>query len=146
VVEQDLIECVVALPEKIFYNTGSPGCLIFLNYNKLKDRQGKVLFIYAGKDFEKLKNMNKLRDEDIAKAVGAYSKFADIPKYAKVVSLDKIKENDCNLSVARYVDVFEEEETIDVSRVWNELTALESERKRVDDILSSYLRELGYDR
>ncbi len=65
-----MIECVVALPEKIFYNTGAPGCLIFLNKRKPADRKGKVIFIYGAKDFEKLKNMNRLRDEDIERIVG----------------------------------------------------------------------------
>jgi type I restriction enzyme M protein len=59
VVDDDLVECVIALPEKLFYNTGSPGCLVFLNKNKLRDRKGKVLFIFAANNFEKLKNMNR---------------------------------------------------------------------------------------
>jgi len=145
VVEADLVECVVALPEKIFYNTGAPGCLIFLNRNKPQERKGKVLFIYAGKDFEKLRNMNRLGDEDIAKIVRAYVECANVPKYAKVVSLDKIGENDHNLSVTRYVDVFEEETHVDISQVWRELRRLETERSQVDERLAGYVRELGYE-
>ncbi len=146
VLEKDLIECVVALPEKLFYNTGAPGCLIFLNKNKPAGSKGKVLFVYAANDFEKLKNMNRLRDEDIVKIVSAYQKFADVPKFSKVVSLDKVKENDYNLSVTRYVDVFEEDEQVDVSQTWKELKKLESDRQEIESKLSSYLRELGYGR
>jgi type I restriction enzyme M protein len=145
VLEQDLIECVVALPEKIFYNTGAPGCLIFLNKNKTQDRRGKVLFIYTAKDFEKLKNMNRLRDEHIRKIVEAHKEFKDQAKYATVVSLDKIRQNDFNLSVTRYVDVFEEEEHVDISQVWRKLRELETERSQIDERLTSYLRELGYE-
>ena len=146
VLEQDLIDCVVALPEKIFYNTGAPGCLIFLNKNKTQDRRGKVLFIYATKDFEKLKNMNRLRDEDIKRIVEIHREFKDQAKYAIAVSLDKIRQNDFNLSVTRYVDVFEQDEQIDVSQTWEELKRLEDERQEVDAKLSAHLRELGYER
>jgi type I restriction enzyme M protein len=144
--EDDLIECAVALPEKIFYNTGAPGCLIFLNKKKPADRKGKVLFVYAGKDFEKLKNMNRLREEDIGKIVDAYRKFVDIPKYAKVVSSERIRENDCNLSVTRYVDVFEGDEQVDVAKVWQELKSLEDSRLATEEKLKTYLTELGYER
>jgi type I restriction enzyme M protein len=145
IVEDDLIECVVALPEKIFYNTGAPGCLIFLNKNKPKERKGKILFIYGAKGFEKQRNMNKLRDEDINKIVNAQKKFSDIPKYAGVVHLDKIRENDHNLSVTRYVDAFDEDEPVDVAQVWQQLKQLETERQAIDDKIKGHLKELGYD-
>jgi type I restriction enzyme M protein len=145
VVEKDLVECVVSLPEKIFYNTGAPGCLIFLNKYKPQERRGKVLFIYAAKGFEKLKNMNRLRDVDIEKIVEAYRSFKDIPKYSKVVDINAIRKNDFNLSVTRYVDVFDEEETIDVAKVWGELKALEGEREAIEMKVKEYLRELGYE-
>jgi len=145
VVEEDLVECVVALPEKLFYNTGAPGCLIFLNKNKPAERKGKVLFIYAGNYYEKLRNMNRLRDEDIDRIVKAYREFKDVKKYAKVVSLEEIRENDCDLTVTWYVDTFEEEEKPDVSHVWRELERLEEEKKNVEDRLKNYLRELEYD-
>jgi len=146
VVEDDLVECVVALPEKIFYNTGAPGCLIFLNKKKPPEKKGKVLFVYAAKDFEKLKKMNRLRDQDIEKTVRTYREFKGVSKHAELVPVEKIRENDYNLSVTRYVDVFEEDEPIDVSQVWTGLKALESERHEIEQKLGSYLRELGYER
>jgi type I restriction enzyme M protein len=146
ILESDLAECVVALPEKLFYNTGAPGCLIFLNRNKLPERKGKVLMIYAANGFEKLKAMNRLRDEDVAKIVDAYRKFGDVPKYAKLVSLDTTRRNGFNLSVTRYVDVFEDDKQVDVGQTRKELKKLESERQQIDSKLSSYLKELGYER
>ena len=145
VVEADLVECVVALPEKLFYNTGAPGCLIFLNKRKPPERRGKVLFIYTGETFEKLRNMNRLRDEDIGKIVQAYEVFKDIPKYSRVVGLDMLKENDYNLSVTRYVSIFDEPEPIDVAQVWKELKESEEERQATEEKLRKYLRELGYE-
>jgi type I restriction enzyme M protein len=146
VLEKDLVDCIVALPEKLFYNTGAPGCLIFLNKDKPAGNKEKILFIYAATRFEKLKNMNRLRDEDIAKIVSTYREFGDVPKFSKVISLDKVKDSDYNLSVPRYVDAFEEDEQVDVSQVWRELKKLESERQIIDGKLSSHLKELGYER
>lgn len=145
IIEEDLVECVVALPEKLFYNTGAPGCLIFLNKNRPTERKAKVFFIYAGNGFEKLKNMNRLRDEDIAKIVDAHRKSADLPKYAKVVPLQTIRENDYNLSVTRYVNAFEEDEPIDVGKVWQELKTLEGSRAAIEERLKLYFRELGHE-
>jgi len=142
------VECIVHLPEKIFYNTGAPGCLLILNKNKAEERKGKVLFIHAEEGYGKhdeLKRMNKLRDDDIEKVVNAYLEFKDVPKYAKVASLDEIRENDYNLSITRYVDVFEEEEHIDIPKVLQGLKRLDSERLRVEEKLKSYLEELGHE-
>jgi len=144
VVEKDLVECVIALPEKLFYNTGAPGCILILNKSKPEERKGKILFIYAANGFEKLKNMNRLRDGDLEKIANAYREFKDIEKYAKVVPLEKIKENDFNLSVTRYVDVFDEDAHINIPAVLEELKGVEEKRARVDEKLRTYVGELGY--
>ena len=64
VLEDGLVECVVALPENLFYNTPAPGCLIFLNRRKTDECKGKVLFVYATKGFEKTGSMNQLKTEN----------------------------------------------------------------------------------
>ncbi|MCH7761834.1 N-6 DNA methylase [candidate division TA06 bacterium] len=144
VLKEDLVECVIALPEKLFYNTGAPGCITILNKAKKGMRKGKVLFIYGGNGFEKLKNMNRLREEDIAKIAQTFREFKDVDKYASVVPLEKIKENDFNLSVTRYVDIFEEEKPVDIPKVLKDLESLESERTGIEGRLQGYLKELGY--
>jgi type I restriction enzyme M protein len=145
IVEDDLVECVVALPEKLFYNTGAPGCLIFFNKSKPPERKGRVIFVYAGNDYEKLQNMNRLKDEDTNKIVQAYRGFKDVKKYAKVIFIDEIRKNDHNLSVTRYVDVFGEDEKVDVKQVWDILKNLETGRMKVEEQLKTYLKELGYE-
>jgi type I restriction enzyme M protein len=146
IVDADLVECVISLPPKIFYNTGSPGSIIFLNRKKPQDHRGKTLFIYATDGFEKLRNMNRLRDEDIGRIVNTYRKFASIGKFSKVVNRDEMKSNDYNLSVTRYVDAYNETEPVDVAGVWAELQNLEAKRSAIDNELASYLKELGYER
>ncbi len=144
VVDRNLVECVIALPEKLFYNTGAPGCILILNKDKQAERKEKVLFIYASNDFEKLRNMNRLRDEDIDKIAAAYREFRDIDNYAKVVPLESIKTNDYDLSVTRYVDVFGEDEQVNIPMVLDELRIAERDRATVEQKLNRYLEELGY--
>jgi len=143
VVKKDLVECVVTLPEKLFYNTGAPGCLIFFNNDKLEEQKSKVLFIYAAESYEKLSNMNQLREEDIDKIVSTYNEFADSEKYSHVVELKEIKENDYNLSVTRYVDIFDPPEPIDIKQVWNEINELEKQRQEAEKKIREYMREIG---
>lgn len=145
VLKDDLVECVVALPEKLFYNTGAPGCLIFLNKDKPADRKKKVLFIYAAEGFDKLSNMNQLGDEDIRQIIQAFNAFNDSDKYSRVVEMSEIKENDYNLSVTRYVDIFDPPELVDIQQVWNNIKEYEKRRQIIADKLSTHLMELGYE-
>lgn len=48
----ELMECVILLPEKLFYNTGAPGAILIFNKNKPKERKDKVLFINASQEYE----------------------------------------------------------------------------------------------
>jgi type I restriction enzyme M protein len=144
IIESDLVECVITLPIKLFYNTGAPGCLIFLNKNKPSARREKVIFIYAAEGFEKLKSMNRLQDEDVKKIVKTCRDFTDVEKYAKLADLDTIRHNDWNLSPTRYVDVFSGQEPEDVSEVWRELSKLDQERRLIDERLKEIIKELGY--
>ena len=143
VLEDDLIECVVALPEKLFFNTPSPGCLIFLNKDKPDERTGKVLFIYAVEGFEKLSNMHQLKQEHIDRIVETFHGYDDSDKFSRIVEIAEVKENDFNLSVPRYVDIFDPPESIDVQEVLNELNKLESKRQEINVKLAEYFKELG---
>lgn len=143
-IKNDLIEAIIALPAKLFYGTGIPAAIVIFNKNKPKDRQNKILIIDAEKDFEEGKNQNRLRKKDIEKIVSAFEGYRDIEKYARVVEVKEIKENEFNLNVRRYVENGEEEEIIDVKTVWNELKEIEKEREKVDKKVEGYIKELKY--
>lgn len=143
-IKNDLIEAVVALPSKLFYGTGIPAAIVIFNKNKTENRKNKILIIDAEKDFEEGKNQNRLRKIDIDKIVSAFEGYRDVEKYAKVVDLNELEENDFNLNVRRYVDTDEEEEVIDVKLAWSELKEIEKEREVIDKKVDSYLKELKY--
>ena len=144
-INDDLIEAVIGVPSNIFYGTGIPAAILVLNKAKAEKRKGKILFIYGSNDFVKDGNKNKLRDEDIEKIVSTFDAFEDVDKYATVVDVETIKENDCNLNISRYVDTTEEEEQVDIQKVLREIAELEKKEAETKEKLNGYLKELGFD-
>ena len=90
-IKEDIIEGVIALPPKLFYGTGIPGCVLILNKNKPEKRKNKIIFIYAAKDFEEGKVRNILREEDIEKIDSAFTEYEDINGYCHIADFDGIK-------------------------------------------------------
>ena len=143
--EEDLFEAVIGLAPNLFYGTGIPASILVLNRNKLAARKGKVLFIDAVGEFEEGSNQNRLRDQDIERISKTFHAYADAEKYARVVPLAEIEQNDWNLNISRYVDTSEEEERIDVAEAVRKLRELERERSAAETTMNRYLAELGYD-
>lgn len=145
ILKNDLVDAIIALPPKLFYGTGIPAAIWILNKNKPDNKKGKVLIIDAERDFLEGKNQNSLRKQDIEKIIRTYDKYEDIEKYARVVSMKEIEENEFNLNVRRYIDGSEEQVQIDVKQVWKELKQLESEREMINKRVTEFLKELNYE-
>jgi type I restriction enzyme M protein len=143
--QNDLVECIILLPEKLFYNTGAPGAIIVFNKHKPAERKGKVLFVNASRDFEQhpeVRKLNRLGDNNIRKIVDAYKSFSEEKGFSRVVSLREIEQNDYNLNVTLYVMRDEEGEGIDITREFAELKELERQRQEVASKLEQYITEL----
>ena len=157
-IEENLLDAVIGLPEKLFYGTGIPAAILIFKKNKGDDVQGRtnaaegrtpraadtVMFIDASRDFKAGKNQNLLSDDNIRKIVETYFAGNDVDKYAYVASLEEIKENDYNLNIPRYVDTFEEEEEIDLMAVRGEREQLKAQLTELETEMAKYLEELGY--
>ena len=113
----DLLEAVVGLPSSLFYGTTIPACLLIINKNKIASRKNKVLFINSELEFEEGKNQNKLREKDIKKIITTFDDYQDVKRYAKVVDINEIKENDFNLNISRYADTSPPPEIFDVRAI-----------------------------
>lgn len=137
--EEHNISAIIGLPEKIFTNTGIPTIIMVLEKNR---ESSDVLFVDASKDFEKQKNSNKLREEDIDKIVNTYTAREDVEKYAHVASMDEIIENDYNLNIPRYVDTFEEEEPVDVEALARDMKEIDEQEKQLTEELNEMLEQL----
>lgn len=116
---------------------------VILVFKKCREDDDDILFIDVLKNFEKVKNQNKLKNEDINKIIGNYKDREEIDKFSYLADLKEISENDYNLNIPRYVDTFEEEEPIDLDEVIDELEKVHEEMKEFDKEIQKYCEELG---
>ena len=143
-INEDVIEGVIALPEKLFFGTGIPACVMILNRNKSTSRKNKIMFIYGAKEYYEDKNRNKLRDQDIEKISKHFRAFKDVDRYCHVADYNELKENEFNLNVPRYVDISEPEEEIDIQNTINELKILDKDRSKLESQVWQDLKELQF--
>lgn len=122
IIEDDLVDVIVACPPKLFFNVSLPVSLWFLTKNKkngrFNDRTGKTLFIDARETFEAISRkqvvFNEAHIQKIAGAVRAYrgeqgaEEYKDIAGFCKVATLEEIAKNGYVLTPGRYVGVAEE--------------------------------------
>ncbi|WP_409199834.1 type I restriction-modification system subunit M [Methanobrevibacter sp. DSM 116169] len=139
--DKNYLDAVIGLPANIFYGTSIPT--VVLVFKKCRENEDKIVFIDASKEFEKVKNQNYIRDEDVDKIIDTYKNREEIEKYSHLATLDEIKENDFNLNIPRYVDTFEEEDEIDLDEVCDELEQISKEMEKVDEEIKKYCEELG---
>ncbi|MDM1769346.1 type I restriction-modification system subunit M [Acinetobacter sp. 226-4] len=140
-INENLLDAVIGLPEKLFYGTGIPAAILIFKKQKSDD---SVLFIDASREFKSGKNQNNLTEENIAKIVETYRACKSVDKYAYLATLQEIKDNDYNLNIPRYVDTFEEEAEIDLVAVRAEREQLKTQLAELEVQMAKYLEELGY--
>jgi len=140
-IEENLLDAVIGLPEKLFFGTGIPAAILIFKNQKVDD---KVLFIDASREFEPGKNQNKLSEDNIAKIVKTYRDGDNVDKYAYLASLQDIRDNDYNLNIPRYVDTHQEEMEIDLMQIRFERKQLQIQLAELEAEMAKYLEELGY--
>ena len=123
-VEDDVVDCMIALPGQLFYSTQIPACLWFLARNKkngrFRDRRGEVLFIDARKlGYMVDRTRKEFSDEDIARIAQTYhawrgeedaGDYADVPGFCKSAKLEEIKGHGYVLTPGRYVGAADAED------------------------------------
>ena len=98
-----ILECVIGLPQGLFYGTGIPASLLIINKKDADKREG-VFFINADREYKEGKNQNSLRPEDIEKISFVYHNKKEIPGYSRLVTKETLAEEDFNCNIRRYVD------------------------------------------
>lgn len=139
--EENLVDAVIALPAKLLPNTTLPIALLVLRKDK---GDGQVLFIDASRQFEHGKTQNQLRDEHVAQIETTYAARADVEGYARLVSLEDILQNDCNLNVARYVDAVEQVCQVDLEALRLERAQLRGELEGLESRFASLIQEVSH--
>lgn len=134
------LDAVIGLPANIFYGTGIPTCILV--FKKCREAD-EVLFVDASSCFEKGKNQNNLRGEDVDRIVTAYRTREAEDRFSHRASRDEIAENDFNLNIPRYVDTFEPEPEVDLAAVTADLKRIEADMSAVDQEIAAFCAELG---
>ena len=102
-INEGLLECIIGLPEGLFYGTGIPACILIINKKDASERKG-VFFINADREYKEGKNQNILRPEDVEKISYVYLNKRKIEKYSRFVSKEDLKKENYNCNIRRYVD------------------------------------------
>lgn len=166
-IEEDLIECMVALPGQLFTNTQIPACIWFLTKNKgarttasgrkLRDRKGEVLFIDARNlGYMKDRVLRDFTAEDLSQVTGAFhnwqmgQSYEDIAGFVKSVELEDIQKHDHVLTPGRYVGAADAEEDSELfpekmARLTAQLKIQFEESERLEGEIKKNLAGLGYD-
>jgi type I restriction enzyme M protein len=150
IITEDLIEAIILLPEKLFYNVTAPGVIIVFNKNKPQERKGKIIFINATNEYKphpEIRRLHILGEDNIEKIVKIYRDYSEIHGFSKIVSIEEIKSNDYNLNVTLYVTPLEEKESIDILKEYEELKRIEEEKsqllEKIEHIMNELSRALG---
>jgi type I restriction enzyme M protein len=161
IIEADLVDCMVALPSQLFYNTMIPACLWFIardkKNHKFRDRRGETLFIDARNMGAMIDRRHReLTDDDIAKVVGVYhawrgksGKYKDIAGFCKSAKLTEIQKHGHILTPGRYVgtaEVVEDDEVFEdkMKRFTSELSEQFKESDKLEAEIKKNLQGLGY--
>ena len=127
-IDNNFVECVIQLPDNLFYGTTIATCIMVIKRAK---SDNNTLFINASRQFVKVTNSNKLTQRNIDKIVATFTKQKYVQHFSKVVSNADIASQDYSLSVSTYVEQEDKQDVVDI-------VALNTEIKRIvarEDIL-----------
>jgi type I restriction enzyme M protein len=142
-VESDLIESVILLPENLFYNTTAPGIVVLLNRKKPIEREGQCLLVNASAYFVKEKPKNVFTDAGIVAVTEVYDKWESQEKLSKVISVEEARTADYNLSPSQFVDTNDIVQHRPLSDILVDLDTACTESKKADLELNEVLKKLG---
>lgn len=142
IVEADLVEAVMLLPENLFYNMSAPGLVLVLRKGKPADRRGQVLLVNASCQFRKHRPKNVLTEDGIEALIEVFAGWESREKLSRVVTRQEIAAADYNFSPAQFVDVGERTDHRDLGAILADLDAARLARETVDEHLASLLEKL----
>jgi type I restriction enzyme M protein len=161
-VDADLVDCIVMLPKQLFYNTGIPACIWFLNRGKNIDehrkRKSEVLFIDTGqKGYMEDRTHRVFTDEDMKYIADTYHKwrtkgsdYEDIKGYCKSATLEDIQKHKYVLTPGRYVGIPDEKDDgvpfgEKMAKYTFELKEQMEEGNRLDKEIKKSLESIGFE-
>jgi type I restriction enzyme M protein len=138
-IDNNFIDCIIQLPDKLFYGTNIATCIMVLKKNK---RENKTLFIDASQEFVKITNSNKLTDENISKILEVFTKKEDVPHFSKYVHNDEVAKQNYNLSVSTYVEKEDTREVIDIVVLNEQIKEIVARQSKLRIELDEIIKEI----
>ncbi|WRA53146.1 type I restriction-modification system subunit M [Helicobacter pylori] len=141
-VTEKVIDCVIALPDNLFFGTSIATCILVLKKDKKNKQDDTTLFIDASKEFVKEGKKNKLKAHNREKILQTYIERKAIKHFCALADIEQIKENDYNLSVNRYVEQEDTKEIIDIKALQFEISQIVKKQSALRNSLESIISEL----
>lgn len=138
-IENNYVDCVIQLPDNLFYGTSIATCIMVLKKSKTEN---STLFIDASKECVKITNNNKLMQKNIKKILAAYTERSNKEHFAKLVPNADIAEQDYNLSVSTYVEQEDTREIIDIVVLNAEIEEIVAREQVLRDEISKIIAEI----
>ena len=138
-IDNNFIDCIIQLPDNLFYGTTIATCIMVLKKSK---RDNHTLFLDASKQCVKITNSNKLTADNIQTILTAYLDRADKPHFAARVPNDKIAEQDYNLSVSTYVEQEDTREVIDIQKLNAEIAQIVAREQQLREEIDKIVAEI----
>lgn len=136
-VNNNFIDCIIQLPDNLFFGTSIATCIMVLKKSK---NENATLFIDATAECEKVTNNNKLRDKNIENILKMFTDRVDIAHKARLVQNSEIAENDYNLSVSTYIEKEDTRQAIDIKSLNKEIAEIVAReqvlREEIDKIIA----------
>lgn len=139
-VDNNFIDCIIQLPENLFYGTSIATCIMVLKKNK---SDNSILFINASKECVKVTNNNKLTDKNIDNILKYYEERKNIEYISSFIKYEKVVEENYNLSVNTYVELEDTREKIDINVLNAEIEAIVKKQQVLRDNINKIINELG---
>lgn len=143
-VDNDFIDGVLYLPENLFYNTPSPGVILFVDKKKIAKKKNRIFLVNASLEFEKGAPKNFIPISGQQKIVDVFKKWKEVEKISKIVTTNEVVTNDYNISPNRYIHNAEAIEYRPIGEIIEELLVNEDTVKKTDVELKSILKKIGY--
>jgi type I restriction enzyme M protein len=138
-VEENLLEGIIALPTNLFLGTAIPAAVMLFRTGR---NDASVFFIDASREFALEKNKHRLREEDVKRIISAWKDRKNIAAYAQLATHDEIAANDFNLNLSLYVRTRAPSELPGVAESGQLVKTIEQRLAAVHDELSKALGKL----
>lgn len=138
-VDNNFIDCIIQLPDNLFFGTSIATCIMVLKKSK---NENSTLFIDATAECKKVTNNNKLRDKNIKNILKTFTDRADIAHKARLVQNSEIAGNDYNLSVSTYIEKEDTRQAIDIKALNKEIAEIVAREQVLREEIDKIIREI----